>query len=486
MRRLAFIQEKQMIFSTYQFIFLFLPVTFFVYFLLNRFRYYSIAKIWLVLTSLYFYGQGSPDFFPFFLGSVVGNYVVGTCLVRMDGEQKTQRKLLLLIGILANVGLLGYYKYTDFFIENWNFLSGSDYALKHIVLPIGISFFTFQLIAFLVDSYRGETKEYDMINYLLFITFFPQLIVGPIIHHAEVVPQFEDEKNLKLNPEHVAAGLFLFSIGCAKKILLADPLTTDAQAFFGNITDALPMIGSWFHSIEYTVSYYFDLSGYADMAIGLGMMFNIVIPHNFDSPYKARNFQDYWRRWHMTLSRFLSNYIFRSVYKKGTKWRNYYVATMATFFVSGFWHGAGWTFVVWGIVNGFFVCTASWMKRRGKHFPAPAAYLLTALGVVAARVLFVANTFTDAWNVYRGMLNVSSLEHSVYGILRQGWGFVKGNGRCTVLLLIGLFICWFLPNSKTMQEKFRPTWKSALYAAILLIACITQMNQIVQFLYFQF
>lgn len=231
MRRLAFIQEKQMIFSTYQFIFLFLPVTFFVYFLLNRFRYYSIAKIWLVLTSLYFYGQGSPDFFPFFLGSVVGNYIVGTCLVRMDGEQKTQRKLLLLIGILANVGLLGYYKYTDFFIENWNFLSGSDYALKHIVLPIGISFFTFQLIAFLVDSYRGETKEYDMINYLLFITFFPQLIVGPIIHHAEVVPQFEDEKNLKLNPEHVAAGLFLFSIGCAKKILLADPLTTDAQAF---------------------------------------------------------------------------------------------------------------------------------------------------------------------------------------------------------------------------------------------------------------
>ena len=475
-----------MIFSTYQFIFLFLPVAFFVYFLLNRFRYYSIAKIWLVLTSLYFYGQGSPDFFPFFLGSVVGNYVVGTCLVRMDGEQKTQRKLLLLIGILANVGLLGYYKYTDFFIENWNFISGSDYALKHIVLPIGISFFTFQLIAFLVDSYRGETKEYDMINYLLFITFFPQLIVGPIIHHAEVVPQFEDEKNLKLNPEHVAAGLFLFSIGCAKKILLADPLTTDAQAFFGNITDALPMIGSWFHSIEYTVSYYFDLSGYADMAIGLGMMFNIAIPHNFDSPYKARNFQDYWRRWHMTLSRFLSNYIFRSVYKKGTKWRNYYVATMATFFVSGFWHGAGWTFVVWGIVNGFFVCTASWMKRKGKHFPAPAAYLLTALGVVAARVLFVANTFTDAWNVYCGMLNVSSLEHSVYGILRQGWGFVKGNGRCTVLLLIGLFICWFLPNSKTMQEKFRPTWKSAIYAAILLIACITQMNQVVQFLYFQF
>lgn len=475
-----------MIFSTYKFIFLFLPVTFCVYFLLNHFRYYSISKIWLVLASLYFYSQGSPDFFPFFLGSVVGNYVVGTCLVNMDGEQKIQRKLLLFLGVMANVGLLGYYKYTDFFIQNFNALTGSDYALRHIVLPIGISFFTFQLIAFLVDSYRGETKQYDIINYLLFITFFPQLIVGPIIHHGEVVPQFEDEKRLKLNGDNVAAGLFLFSIGCAKKILLADPLTTDAQAFFGNITDSLPMIESWYHSIEYTVSYYFDLSGYADMAIGLGLMFNIVIPHNFDSPYKARNFQDYWKRWHMTLSRFLSAYIFRSVYRKGDKWRNYYVATMVTFFVSGFWHGAGWTFVVWGLVNGIFVCTAAWMRRKNKKFPAPLAYTLTAVGVVAARVLFVSNTFTDAWNVYRGMFNFSSLGSGLYEILRHGWGFVKANGSCSVLILAGLFICWFLPNSKEMAEKFRPTWKTAVYAAVLLVLCIMQMNQVVQFLYFQF
>lgn len=475
-----------MIFSTYKFIFLFLPVTFCGYFLLNHFRYYSIAKIWLVLASLYFYGQGSPDFFPFFLGSVVGNYVVGTCLVNMDGEQKLQRKLLLFLGVMANVGLLGYYKYTDFFIQNVNALTGSDYALKHIVLPIGISFFTFQLIAFLVDSYRGETKQYDIINYLLFITFFPQLIVGPIIHHGEVVPQFENEDRLKLNGDNVAAGLFLFSIGCAKKILLADPLTTDAQAFFGNITDSLPMIESWYHSIEYTVSYYFDLSGYADMAIGLGLMFNIVIPHNFDSPYKARNFQDYWKRWHMTLSRFLSAYIFRSVYRKGDRWRNYYVATMVTFFVSGFWHGAGWTFVVWGLVNGIFVCTAAWMRRKNKKFPAPLAYVLTAAGVVAARVLFVSSTFTDAWNVYRGMVNFGSLGGSLYEILRHGWGFVKTNGDCSLLILAGLFICWFLPNSRSMAEKFRPTWKTAVYAAVLLVLCLMQMNQVVQFLYFQF
>lgn len=475
-----------MIFSTYEFIFLFLPVTFFVYFILNRFDLNSIAKIWLIICSLYFYAQGSPDFFVFFLGSIVGNYIIGSTMARMEGNQKAQKKLLLLIGLAGNIGLLGYYKYTDFFIENYNLLTGSSYALKHIVLPIGISFFTFQLIAFLVDSYRGETKQYDIINYLLFITFFPQLIVGPIIHHGEIVPQFENKANLKINYDNVAKGLFLFSIGCAKKILLADPMTTNAQEFFNNIGSSPDLLLTWFSSIEYTISYYFDLSGYADMAIGLGLMFNIVIPQNFDSPYKARNFQDYWRRWHMTLSRFLSNYIFRSVYKRDVKWRNYYIATMVTFFVSGFWHGAGWTFVVWGLVNGIFVCTASWMKRKNLKFPFWLAFPLTALGVVLARVLFVSNTFSDAWHVYRGLVNVSSLGADFSTMLSSVGHFISIHKSSGLRLVIGIIICWFLPSSKTMTEKFKVNIWTAIYAGILMLLCITQMNKVVQFLYFQF
>ncbi len=475
-----------MIFSTYKFIFLFLPVTFFVYFGLNRLKYYSISKIWLVVCSLYFYAQGSPSFFPFFLASITGNYLVGTKMIRTEGNQETQRKLLLAIGILGNVALLGYYKYTDFFIENLNALAGTDYALKHIVLPIGISFFTFQLIAFLVDCYRREMKQYDFINYLMFITFFPQLIVGPIIHHSEVVPQFENEENLKINYDHIALGLFLFSIGCFKKIMLADPMTTEAQEFFDKVSSNAPLIESWYRSIEYTISYYFDLSGYADMAIGLGWMFNIAIPANFNSPYKARNFQDYWRRWHMTLSRFLSSYIFRSVYKKEVPWRNYYIATMVTFFVSGFWHGAGWTFVVWGVVNGFFVCTASWMKRKGWSFPVWIAFPLTAIGVVLCRVLFVSSSFTDAWNVYMGMINVSSLGASLKGAVSRILFFVKWHKESELRLLIGLVICWFLPNSTQMGERFKPTWKNMLFAAVLLIICLVNMNKVVQFLYFQF
>lgn len=470
-----------MIFSTYQFVLIFLPIVFSGYYILHQAKFHNLAKIWLVLASLYFYAQGSPDFFPFFLASVVGNYVVGITLCKLqEDSQKIERSILLAVGVLANVGLLGYYKYTDFFILNTNRLFGTEFALQRIMLPIGISFFTFQLIAFLVDSYRGETKSYDIVDYLLFITFFPQLIVGPIIHHAEVVPQFENKENHKIIFNNVAMGLFIFSIGCAKKMLIADPLTTDAQPFFNHVESNLPIIQSWFHSIEYTVSYYFDLSGYADMAIGLGWMFNIKIPQNFNSPYKAKDFQEYWQRWHMTLSRFLSTYIFRSVYKRNVKYRNYYVATMVTFFVSGFWHGAGWTFIVWGLVNGVLVCIASYRNHKGKNTPAWLGIPLTFFFVVLTRVLFVSNSFRNAALVFKGMINFSSFSLSSFG------EFFVSNRDMWILMFIGLFICWFLPTTKKMCEKFKTNWKYLLYAATLLIICILNMDKVVQFLYFQF
>lgn len=469
-----------MIFSTYQFIFIFLPIVFAGYYILNGLKFKNLSKIWLVLASLYFYSQGSPTFFPYFLGSVVANYIIGTMLSKMP-EKNLEKKILFVLGILGNVVLLGYYKYTNFFIANFNLITGNQYPYLNIALPIGISFFTFQLIAFLVDSYRGETKEYDIINYLLFITFFPQLIVGPIVHHADVVPQFENEENQKINFENLAKGLFLFVIGCAKKICIADVLTTDAQSFFNSLAkleEALTMFPTWFHSIEYTISYYFDLSGYADMAIGLGLMFNIVIPKNFNSPYKARNFQDYWRRWHITLSNFLGAYIFRSVYKKGSKWRNYYIATMITFFVSGFWHGAGYTFIAWGLINGVLVCIAAWMNKHDKKFPASIAYFLTSIGVVLARVLFVSNGFSEALMVYKGMFNFNSFN----GILE----FLFARIYEVIILILGIIICWFAPNSNEMAENFKPTYQNMIFIAILFVLAISQMNKVVQFLYFQF
>lgn len=475
-----------MIFSTYQFIFIFLPVVLIGYHAINKFEKYTISKIWLILASFVFYYIGSPEFFWYFFGSVIGNYIIGTSISKLPQNDKIQRKILFAVGLAGNIALLGYYKYTNFFVDNLNLFLKNDIIIEKIVLPIGISFFTFQLIAYIVDSYRGETAQYDILDYLLFITFFPQLIVGPIVHHKEMVSQFEKRENQIINYENIAKGLFLFTIGVAKKTLLADPLTTDAQEFFNAISGGLELLPSWFHSIEYTISYYFDLSGYADMAIGLGMMFNIVIPHNFDSPYKARNFQDYWRRWHITLSRFLSAYIFRSVYRRGSRWRNYYIATMVTFFVSGFWHGAGWTFVVWGLINGLFVCAAAWMKRKGKKFPFLISFSLTALGVVLLRVLFVSNTFGDAINVYGGMLNFASLGGSLQEIIKTVVGFVTSHDFYGAHLAAGILICWFAPNSIRIMERFKLSDKTVAFAAILMFLSLINMDKIVQFLYFQF
>ena len=254
-----------MIFSSYKFL-AFLAIVFLGYYLLNRYKQNHISKMWLVLASFYFYAQGSMSFLPYFVFTVFFNYVIGTGLTRQ--KIKWKKNVLFTIGLVENLGLLGYFKYSDFFIENMNALAHTQFSFFNLALPIGISFFTFQLVAYIVDCYRGETKEYSLINYLLFITFFPQLIVGPIIHHKDVVPQFEDENNHKFNLDHILLGLFIFAMGCAKKVLLADPLTGFAQTYFNDVSTG-SMIQANFASLAYTISYYFDLSGYADMAIGL-------------------------------------------------------------------------------------------------------------------------------------------------------------------------------------------------------------------------
>lgn len=477
-----------MIFSSYRFLLVFLPIVAVGYGILNKFRFYYLSKIWLILASMFFYSQGSPDFFPFFMGSVFANYVAGTTLCRMQSdEQKWQRKLLLIVAVLANVALLGYYKYYDFFVENVNALAGTEFALKNIVLPIGISFFTFQLIAFLVDSYRGETTEYQVVDYLLFITFFPQLIVGPIVHHKEITPQFQNEENMKLNYHNIALGIFVFSIGCAKKMILADPLNNGAAEFYSSINGNESFWESWFYTIAYSVSYYFDLSGYTDMAIGLGLLFNIRLPENFNAPFRARNFQEYWKRQHMTLSRFLGAYVFKSVFRKGNKWRNYYVATMVTFLVSGIWHGAGWNFVIWGIMNGILVCIAAYLSYNKKEPPYLVGVISTFFFIVLTRVIFVAENLQDTWAVYKAMFNFPALfARGVSGAVSDLSTFVMHHQKLGLVVVIGLLICWFAPTTKTLSEKFKPNFVYFAYAGILLGYCLSQMNQVVQFLYFQF
>ena len=465
-----------MVFSTYTFIFIFLPLTFFTYSLLLARGYITVAKSSLVVASLIFYAYGAGDFFPFFVASVLINYFIGRHLGSERSQACRKRKRLILgIGLVLNLLLLGYYKYTDFVIFNINWLFEAEIPYQNILLPIGISFFTFQLIAYIVDAYQGKTKEYSFLNYMLFITFFPPLLVGPIVHHKDVVPQYSLIRQRWLDYDNIAKGLFLFSIGCAKKLLLADPMTDMAQNSFDE-AQSLNSVEAWTASMLYTLSYYFDLSGYADMAIGLGLMFGILLPMNFNSPYKARNFADYWRRWHMTLSRFLGDYIFRNIYKKGMGSKMFYFAVFITFLVSGFWHGAGWTFVVWGIINGIFVIFAHMMTRAGCSLPLLLAWGLTMLGIIGTRVLFVADSFEDAWHVLVQMFTFSTFS-------------LDGNNialKAPAYIFIGMFIVLVFKNSHEIMEKYQTNFKYAFFTAVLITLSLLNMGEVKGFLYFQF
>lgn len=466
-----------MIFSSYEFLFVFLPVVIIIYFLLHKLKYHTAAKYFLALASLYFYWRGSPSFLPYFILSIFFNYFIGLLLNKFHGaNSRIRRKMILIAGIIVNVIFLGYFKYMNFMVFNVNFLFKTAYELPNIILPIGISFFTFQLIAYLVDSYRGETGEYKFLNYLLFITFFPQLIVGPIVHHKEVVPQYNNTKNYSVDFRNLSLGLFLFALGCTKKLLIADKLTAFAGTA-SNHPQELSMIECWLMSVGYTVSYYFDLSGYADMAIGLGHMFNVTISINFNSPYKARNFADYWRRWHITLSRFLGDYIFRSVFKKGDGSAKFYFAIFITFLVSGIWHGAGWTFVIWGVINAVFVMSSHAMTRANKKLPFFLAWSLTFAGVILTRIFFVSRTFSDAFYVIRTLFNVKKFYF---------FNDIITNRYTILVLIIGLAIAFFFPNTSQIKEKFKPTIGYSIITVILIFISILTMNEVRDFLYFQF
>jgi len=384
---------------------------------------------------------------------------------------------MLTFGIIGNVALLGYFKYTDFFIENFNWALNKDVDLLHLALPLAISYFTFQQIAFLVDSYRGETKEYDFLNYALFITFFPQLLMGPIMHHKEIIPQFQTKWKSFIRWENVSLGLFIFAIGLAKKCLLGDPLTDYAQYAFDN-AQKLSMIEAWYASVSYVLSYYFDLSGYADMAIGIGKMFNIDIPKNFNSPYKARNFADYWKRWHITLSRFLGDYIYKSLGgNKSLVWVMY-LNIMITFFVSGFWHGAGWNFVVWGLLNGIFVVMAHMMKKANLQMNYYLAWFLMFFGLIITRILFVSNDFGDAWYVTTTLFDISNLRFNDL--------FYVDLYLQSFYIVLALFIALACKNSMEISQNFKPNFKYIFYTMILLTASLFTFSDAKEFLYFQF
>jgi len=463
-----------MLFNSWEFLLVFLPLTFAVYFYLNHLQKTYIAKAWLFLASMIFYGWWNPGYLLIISVSIVVNFCVARWLSGFEG---LPRKAIMIAGIVFNIGLLGYYKYADFFIDNFNYVFGYDYNLLNIILPLGISFFTFQQIAFVVDTYKGTLPKTDFIEYGTFVTFFPQLVAGPITHHREMIPQFQDPARFSINLDNIAKGLFIFNMGLAKKIIIADTFGKIVNAGYGNF-ELLSLEQSWITAFAYTLQLYFDFSGYSDMAIGLGLFFNIDIPANFHSPHRSQNIQEFYRRWHITLSSFMRNYIYIPLGgNKTSEWRTN-LNLFLTFLIGGFWHGANWTFVVWGALNGVALVIHRFFKKANLGMHHAVAVCITFLFVMIVRVFFRAENVSVANAVLLKMFGVDDSAAS-FQLITSYFD--------APIWIVGVILL-FSKNTVEFGERFSPNMRHAFMVFLLISVNLLFMNSVQKqdFLYFDF
>jgi len=512
-----------MLFNSYGFIFVFLPIALFGFYAIGSKSHHRTAIAWLVGCSLFFYGWWNPAYLSIIVISMLFNYAIGTVLA-----SNTKSKLILGLAISANLLALAYYKYFNFFLNTLNSTVETHFTIETIVLPLAISFFSFQQIAYLIDAYRGETREYNFLSYCLFVTFFPQLIAGPIVHHREMLPQFAKNTLYKLNYKHLLIGLSIFTLGFFKKAVLADGTSEYVSLSFNlaETSTAITFFAAWAGSLCYAFQLYFDFSGYSDMAIGLARMFGIILPMNFNSPYKARNITLFWRQWHMTLSRFLRDYLYIPLGGNRKGKTRQIINLMLTMVLGGLWHGAGWNFALWGFLHGFFlVCHYTWIQittylnlRLNRFF----AWYLTFSAVLFAWVPFRATTLDGTMNMWKGMLGfngfflpkwMAAYSHdyeawlaeykiSFVGIFHQV-GAVK---LMDILWFVLLFIIvFYLPNTQQFMHRYRPVfevrknyqgknlnfiWRPTIAWASLLsflfVYATLSLTRMSEFLYFQF
>lgn len=460
-----------MLFNSYLFMFGFLPLFLTVYSLLNRLRLFLPAKAWLAFASLVFYGWWNIRFVPLILLSILFNYAMGRSLHGFrEGRSRT---ILLTLALAVNLLTLGLYKYADFAIANWNAATGQALPLPGLALPLGISFFTFTQIAYLVDAYRGSCCEYGIVNYVLFVTFFPHLIAGPILHHREMIPQFDRLRSKVWSWSNIHEGSLRFAIGLGKKMMIADTLAVYADSGFAS---ASGFLDSWVAVLAYTLQLYFDFSGYTDMAIGSALMFNIRLPENFNSPYRAVSVQDFWRRWHMTLSRFLRDYIYIPLGGNRKGFARAILGVIITFVIGGLWHGAGWLFILWGLLHGLAQAAERTWRRFGVPLPRKLSWLITFLFLNVTWVFFRSGSLEQAARLLKGMSGLSGLGLEHLGSLK--WA----------ILLIGavLYAALRHPIQAERIRRLQPGPRSALAMAVLLVGSLLFINRIAVFLYFNF
>lgn len=469
-----------MLFNSYEYLIYFLPLSLAIYFVLGRRA--ALATASLVAASLFFYAWWNPRYLPLILGSIGFNFGVGRTLRR--GGRRT--KTWLAVGVAANLGLLGVFKYADFAVRNAADLTGVPLALPHILLPLGISFFTFTQIAYLVDVARGQAREPSLVNYALFVSFFPHLLAGPILHHSEMMPQFASASNKRPQGFNLAAGLFLLAIGLVKKVCIADPLAPVVAAGFDH-PGTISAITAWLAVLAYTLQIYFDFSGYTDMALGAARMFNIQMPVNFNSPYHASDIREFWQRWHITLSRFLREYLYIPLGGNRLGEGRTAVNVMATFLLGGFWHGAAWTFVAWGALHGCaLVCLRAW-ARSGHHLPRPLGWAITFLFVTVSWVFFRAASLPSAVAMLRAMIGVNASDATWRDIMPYALQPDGLPGAPAMLVLIsGLVIVALRRNSNDLALDFRPTSLRGAAVTAGLVWSVLQLGKVAPFLYFNF
>jgi alginate O-acetyltransferase complex protein AlgI len=539
-----------MLFNSNEFLFGFLPITLFGFYLLgNLSRSWAIR--WLILASLIFYAWWRPVNVLIIAPSIVINFATAWVLLRLNESKRSTNasKAVLLLGILFNVVFLGYFKYTDFVSSVINDAFGTNLVLKHIILPLGLSFITFQKIAFLIDVQAGRVKYFTFQDYCTFVLFFPQLVAGPIVHYREMMPQFHGA-SCRFNKEDVAVGLTLLSFGLFKKVVLADKIATFVTPIYDHAAAAggTSFLPAWMAAVGFTLQIYFDFSGYTDMALGLGRFFGIRLPQNFDSPLQASSIVDFWLRWHMTLTRFLTAYIYnplvlwltrRRLAKglPGFGGRNTTVGafvqllmfpTLITMFISGVWHGAGYGFIVWGLLHGLYLtinhawrlaALRLWPNRQSyARFMAPTGWILTFISVAVAMVFFRSPTLTSALDVMRGILGlhgigvpqsvldrlgpIASTLHGI-GVIAETDG--QDFSKTATWICVLMFVALALPNTLRVMARYEPAlgvrppkvaveritdWKPSLPWAVVVsaaaAAAIVSIGGPSEFLYWQF
>jgi D-alanyl-lipoteichoic acid acyltransferase DltB (MBOAT superfamily) len=495
------------LFNSYTFIVLFLPLVLAVFYLLGRRMGPMAAISWLTLASLFFYGWWNPRYLLLILSSIGFNYLIAGRL--LADERSGRRRMLLVVGISLNLLVLCYFKYAGFMLENVNALLRTEWQAGTILLPLAISFFTFQQITYLIDAYRDRAESHGFIRYALFVTFFPQLIAGPIVHHSEMMPQFRNPAVFRFNHENLSVGMVIFLLGMFKKVVIADTLALQASPVFAAAEgeEQVVTIAAWIGVLSYTFQLYFDFSGYSDMAIGLARMFGIHLPINFNSPYKSASIIEFWRRWHMTLSRFLRDYLYIPFGGNRHGPLRRHVSILLTMLLGGLWHGASWTFVAWGLLHGTFLVINHLWRGASEHWLLSrpllaglwriAAHVLTFFCVLAGWVLFRAESFDGALNIYRGMFTLHGFNmHELQVALRYSG-----------MLMFAATLAFFAPNVQQFMQPYRPpaatlSWPATRPAspaivwrptrawawgiALSGVVIFSQVTSVSEFLYFQF